>query len=94
MKWIEAFLCGRTQRVVLNGLMSSLKPVLSGVPQGSALGPLLFVVYINDLQDVLSVFSKMYADDTKLLNSTTDNNCCLKIQESLTMLANGQRHGY
>ena len=69
MKWIQAFVCGRTQRVVLKGLMSSWKQVLSGVPQGFVLGPLLFVVYINDLQDVLSVLSKIYADDNCLIVS-------------------------
>ena len=68
--WIKAWLSGRRQRVVLNGHASEWLPVRSGVPQGSVLGPLLFLVYINDIDKVLnptgtSIFK--FADDTKVL---------------------------
>ena len=67
LNWIKSFLKNRKQRVVLGDSMSSWKDVLSGVPQGSVLGPLLFIIYINDMPDVFKNFCKIFADDSKLL---------------------------
>jgi len=66
--WIKCFLCDRTQYVVIDGHCSSVHKVLSGVPQGSVLGPILFIIYINDIVDVVenNCFCKLYADDVKL----------------------------
>ena len=65
--WIKALFSDRKQRVHLNGIYSSWATVLSGIPQGSILGPLLFIIYINDLPDSLNVDSNifLYADDAK-----------------------------
>ena len=62
------FLDNRTQRVILNGQYSSWAKVEAGVPQGSILGPLLFLIYINDLSDNLASNPKLFADDTSLFS--------------------------
>ena len=62
--WIENFLGNRKQSVVVEGEKSAYVPVLSGVPQGSVLGPCLFLFYINDIQDGLHSTVRLFADDT------------------------------
>ena len=65
--WIKDWLADRKQRVVLNGCMSDWCEVASGVPQGSVLGPLLFVVFINDIDQCVTSKLLKFADDTKLM---------------------------
>jgi hypothetical protein len=74
INWIEAFLTSRTQSVKINGKISGCKPVLSGIPQGSVLGPILFVIFINDLPMTCRDLSKMFlfADDAKLYKCITN----------------------
>ena len=68
LRWIQGWLTGRQQRVVLNGSASELMPVTYGVPQGSVLDPTCFVIFINDLDDVLDLvngFVSKFGEDTK-----------------------------
>ena len=72
LETLTDFLKDRKQRVVLNGQNSSLANIEAGVPQGSILGPLLFLIYINDLPDNLSTNVKLFADDTSLFSVVHD----------------------
>ena len=65
---MENFLKERKQRVVLNGQVSTWKNINAGVPQGSILGPLLFLIYINDLTEGLTTNVKLFTDDTSLFS--------------------------
>ena len=78
--FISDYLSNRKQRVVLNGMESSWLPIDSGVPQGSVLGPLLFLVYINDLTDDISSNMRLFADDSSLFIKVRD------VDESQTQL--------
>ena len=67
--WFKSYLTGRQQVVDINGTISSKKSISCGVPQGSILGPLLFLVYVNDMVGVVSCKLLLYADDSALLVS-------------------------
>ena len=89
LAWIKAWLSGRKQRVVLNGHASDWLPVLSGVPQGSVLGPLLFVVFINDIDsalnlDLSTIFK--FADDTKVLRVVNNDDDRAGFQQDIDSL--------
>ena len=76
LDWISSFLSNRTQRVVCGGFASDPVDILSGVPQGTVLGSLIFLVYINDITDYVSSSCRLFADDCILyrqINSPTDD---------------------
>jgi len=66
LTWLKSFLQGRKMRVEVRGEYSDWVSVTSGVPQGSVLGPLLFLVFVNDIPEWIRTSVKMFADDTKL----------------------------
>ena len=72
LKNLENYLTDRQQRVVLNGRTPSWQNIYAGVPQGSVLGPLLFLIYINDLPAGLTLMCKIFADDTSLFSKVND----------------------
>ena len=74
LELIRDYVNGRYQRVVLNGKSSSWKEITAGVPQGSVLSPLFFLIYINDLCDDLSCDVKLFADDTSLFTMVFNEN--------------------
>ena len=74
LKLIQSFLNNRLQRLVLNGQTSAWTPVLAGVPQGSILGPLFFLIYINDLAKGISSTAKLFADNTSIFSVINDIN--------------------
>ena len=84
--WISSWLHGRSQRVVVNGNFSSWKEVTSGVPQGSVLGPLLFLIFINDIDSSLTSSISKFADDTKLYRKVSDNDDASMLQRDLDRL--------
>ncbi len=81
MSWIEAYLSGRVSRVHVGGEHSGTIPMHSGVPQGSVIGPLLFLLFMNDLPDVLEALPLLFSDDVKMVTRRSQS---MDLHSSLT----------
>ena len=85
-KWVETFLCTRNMRVIVDGESSQEAKVTSGVPQGTVLGPILFLIHINDLPEAVSSEVRLFADDCLLYRVIKSINDHLLLQQDLKAL--------
>ncbi len=88
LNWIESYLQRRSFKVSINGFLSQVGEAASGVPQDSVIGPNLFVIYVNDLTDNLTIDHRLYADDVKLI--APENNR-MPPKAPCSLVPNGQR---
>ena len=86
LNWIKGFIFNRHQRLLLNGETSSWQPVISGVPQGSILGPLLFILYINDSGNNLKSPIKLFADDRVVYRRIVTRSDCIELLDDIHTL--------
>jgi hypothetical protein len=91
LTWLTSFLANRRQKVVVNGRESKWENVLSGVPQGSVIGPILFIIFINDMPEAVNSFIQMFADDAKLFAETASVEQRTQLQEDLNALLEWSR---
>ena len=84
--WVADFLSDRTQSVVVDGISSDRVPVISGVPQGSVLGPCLFLYYINDIAEQLTSTTRLFADDTMIYMAVKGESDAKLLQADLDRL--------
>ena len=87
LSWLNSFVNGRSQYVILENQKSHSTPVLSGVPQGTVLAPLLFLLYINDLPICVRNKIKLHADDVLLYSPMHSTAGCITLQQDLDLLA-------
>ena len=89
--WLEAFLSGRKQRVSVKNQKSPWLPVVSGVPQGSVISSILFIIYINDLLECVTNKIKLFADDTKLYSKINTVEDCKALQNDVAKMQEWSR---
>ena len=89
LQWLNSYLTNRKQKVTLKSCASTIKSILAGVRQGSVLGPLLFLVYINDIANQLLILTRLFADDSSLFYAATRlSDIAGIINHDLIMLSN------
>ena len=87
LSWLSNFLLNHHQKVAINGCLSEWTNVQSGVLQGSVLGPLLFILYVNDIPDIVEGGARMFAGDTKIYSVIKNFDDCLRLQQNLNQLS-------
>jgi len=89
LEWLRSFLSGRKQQVVVDGICSSFADVISGVPQGTVLGPLLFIIFVDDMKEAIKhSILKLFADDSKLSKAIRSLQDQLLLQEDVEAILN------
>ena len=83
LEWINKFLCHRHQRVVVNGSKSDCSPVVSGVPQGTVLGPVFFNIFIGDIVDTVDSEIRLSADDCVCYRPIANDQDCVQLQRDI-----------
>ena len=88
LKWMSDFLHGRQMSTVIRGPASQNREVTSGVPQGSVLAPIMFLIYVNDLGEDISnnSYINMFADDAKIQRKIVNENSCKELQEDISKI--------
>lgn len=86
LNWIRAFLTSHKQKVSVNGVLSSSRPVVSGVPQGSVLGPVLFLLFINDISNSIRSNLRLFADHFVLYKEVATQQDCQVLQQDFHLL--------
>ena len=89
--WIEDFLSDRRMRIMVRGEYSEWVDVISGVPQGSVLGPILFLIYVNGIPEMVNCSIKMFADDTKLFRTVKSIDDCNILQNDFFWILDNTR---
>ena len=83
LRWMDDFLKDREMRIVIKDKKSALKSILSGVPQGSVLVPVMFAVYVNYMPERIDSYINLFADDAKLLRRMQKNRDCEALQQDM-----------
>ena len=91
LPWVKAFLTDRSQKVLVNQSQSDWATVTSGIPQVSVLGPLLIIIFINDLPDCVKSAIKIFADDTKIYREIKDKSDIKQLQDDIDSLKKWSR---
>ena len=86
LQWIANFLSNRKQRVIVDGVSSNVVPVTFGVPQGTVLGPLLFLIFINDMTESITSSVKLFSNDCLVYYTIHSSNDAIQLQEDLYQL--------
>ena len=86
MNWIDSFLSNKQQCVVVNGYNSEKSAIVSGVPQGTVLGPIIFLVHINDIADNVTSEIRLFADDCDCHREINNSNDCAELQKDIDTL--------